>query len=210
MAWVASVTTSTQHQGQTLRTGLGGVQFYDWHVSGAWPVTGSYLGALGQLMTLRADAEQRLGLANSAPSIDILEGPAVAPLQRLLRDHEAEKRLSEAAQRAFGKPVCVNRAGGAQISLHVGKPEAEARLDNATYLEELRRLPQVASQGDGMRSFIGLLLTLYASDYPVVLIDEPEAFLHPPQARELGRRLASGGGQQRRRNAQRRRAPRPP
>jgi hypothetical protein len=48
-----------------------------------------------------------------------------------------------------------------------------------------------------MRSFIGLLLTLAATDYPLVLIDEPEAFLHPPQAREMGRQLAKPTSQQR-------------
>ena len=34
------------------------------------------------------------------------------------------------------------------------------------------------------------MLTLIAGRYSVVTLDEPEAFLHPPQAYQLGRNLA--------------------
>ena len=50
-------------------------------------------------------------------------------------------------------------------------------------------MPRLDQQGDGMKSFMGLLLNIVASAYPVVLVDEPEAFLHPPQARLIGRML---------------------
>jgi hypothetical protein len=52
-------------------------------------------------------------------------------------------------------------------------------------------LPRLDEQGDGMKSFMGLLLNTLVSAYPFVLVDEPEAFLHPPQARLLGRMLAN-------------------
>jgi ABC-type uncharacterized transport system ATPase subunit len=37
-----------------------------------------------------------------------------------------------------------------------------------------------------VQAFLGMVLTLVARTYDVVLLDEPEAFLHPPQARLLG------------------------
>lgn len=157
-------------------------------------------GALQDLtgaIVFRADAEQRLGLAGSVASVDILGGQGVEPLQRLIDDHDAEERLSQAVLHAFGVPVHVNRAGGSQLHLHLGRPAAEPRLNSPDYQAELRALPLVANQGDGMRSFIGLLLALSATPYPLVLIDEPEAFLHPPQARELGRQLARADAGQR-------------
>jgi hypothetical protein len=61
--------------------------------------------------------------------------------------------------------------------------------DDGTYRDALLALPELAEQGDGMRSFFGQLLPLLARSYPLVLIDEPEAFLHPPQAALLGRAL---------------------
>jgi len=42
-----------------------------------------------------------------------------------------------------------------------------------------------------MRSFAGTLLEVSVGQESILLIDEPEAFLHPPQARMLGRMLVS-------------------
>lgn len=41
-------------------------------------------------------------------------------------------------------------------------------------------------QGDGFRSFVGVVLSLLLSKGRIILLDEPEAFLHPAQARVLG------------------------
>jgi hypothetical protein len=41
-----------------------------------------------------------------------------------------------------------------------------------------------------MRSFVGVLLSVFISNHTLLLIDEPEAFLHPPQAKLLGKMLA--------------------
>jgi hypothetical protein len=54
----------------------------------------------------------------------------------------------------------------------------------------MQRLQLVHEQGDGVRSLIGLMLLWYAGGHSVALVDEPEAFLHPPQAALLGRHLA--------------------
>ena len=40
-----------------------------------------------------------------------------------------------------------------------------------------------------MRSFAGILFDVFTSHKTITMIDEPEAFLHPPQARLLGRML---------------------
>jgi energy-coupling factor transporter ATP-binding protein EcfA2 len=158
---------------------------------------GGPLHTLTPFLLFRADAESRLNLAGGVQSVDALTGPAIEPLQRLLTDHASEERLSASVERAFGSPITVNRAGGSTLHLLLGRPSAEARLDNPEYLRDLQASPLIEQQGDGMRSFVGLLLSLTATEYPVVLIDEPEAFLHPPQAREMGRQLAAPSGQQR-------------
>ena len=41
-----------------------------------------------------------------------------------------------------------------------------------------------------MRSFVGVLLNAFISEHSILFIDEPESFLHPPQARLLGKMLA--------------------
>jgi predicted ATPase len=45
-----------------------------------------------------------------------------------------------------------------------------------------------------MKSFLGLLLNILVSSYLFVFVDESEAFLHPPQARLLGRMLGEDKG----------------
>jgi predicted ATP-dependent endonuclease of OLD family len=45
--------------------------------------------------------------------------------------------------------------------------------------------------GDGIRSYSGIILNFVADPRPVTIIDEPEAFLHPPQALKLGKELAN-------------------
>lgn len=42
-----------------------------------------------------------------------------------------------------------------------------------------------------MKSYAGILFESIVSDLDITLIDEPEAFLHPPQMRRLGETLAS-------------------
>lgn len=155
------------------------------------------LNNLAAFFLVLLDAEGRLQLTGRVGNISVRDGHPSTPLQRLLLDVGAEKRLAEAVRSAFGEGVTLTRAGGADLQLLLGETRAEARVDNPDYLEELQALPAVETQGDGMRSFIGILLTLIATDFRLVLIDEPEAFLHPPQARELGRRLAALGGSQR-------------
>ena len=45
------------------------------------------------------------------------------------------------------------------------------------------KLGKIEEQGDGFRSLVGIILGLLFSKGRIVLLDEPEAFLHPAQAR---------------------------
>jgi len=58
-----------------------------------------------------------------------------------------------------------------------------------SYIKKIELLPKLHEQGDGMRGFVGVLLNAFVANYSILLVDEPEAFLHPPQARLLGKML---------------------
>lgn len=49
----------------------------------------------------------------------------------------------------------------------------------------------VEDQGAGFKSLAGVIMSLLLSENRVVLLDEPEAFLHPAQAREFGNWLSN-------------------
>ena len=55
--------------------------------------------------------------------------------------------------------------------------------------EEITRLSKETTlddQGDGLKSFVSTYLALNLKEKDVLLLDEPEAFLHPPLARQMG------------------------
>lgn len=64
-------------------------------------------------------------------------------------------------------------------------------MDNQDdYYKQLENFPLVEEQGDGMKSVANILIDTFITDSLITLIDEPEAFLHPPQSRLLGNLLA--------------------
>lgn len=54
---------------------------------------------------------------------------------------------------------------------------------------KLAKLEDLHDQGDGIRSAVGILSSLIVNEHSLYLIDEPESFLHPPQARLLGNNI---------------------
>ncbi|NVJ19636.1 AAA family ATPase [Myxococcus sp. AM011] len=115
------------------------------------------------------------------------------PIQKMCVDSALANRLSRYFQSAFGQSLIVNQTAGSRMPLHCGEiPILEPGEDriSLSYARKLEKLPQLQNQGDGMRSFADCLLHVAAVDKTVVMIDEPEAFLHPPQARFLGALLA--------------------
>jgi hypothetical protein len=116
----------------------------------------------------------------------------------LVQTPEAMTKFSGAFHRAFGYHV-IKDAWGSMIRFRLSKDREQSAfaitsddgLPNPEITKRLKELPFIEDQSDGVRSFATVLQHLAPSDYPVVLIDEPEAFLHPPQARLMGRNLAA-------------------
>jgi AAA domain, putative AbiEii toxin, Type IV TA system len=117
-----------------------------------------------------------------------------SPIHVLLKHEEIEGRLSATFEKAFGKAVILNRGAGTVLLLHCGeRPQREHGEDRVSraFVERVSRLPLLEDQGHGMRSFAGCVIATLASPSMIHLIDEPEAFLHPPQARLLGKLLVA-------------------
>ena len=147
------------------------------------------------LFCLRVPTEKRITDSNPVDSIDILEQHPSNPIH-MLWDDELESKLSGFFRRAFDEDLILYRGGGRRPPLLVGerlaRHEGEDRISR-TYLERLvASTVPLHKQGDGMRSFASVILHLLAPISPTILIlDEPEAFLHPPQARLLGEIIAT-------------------
>lgn len=141
------------------------------------------------MLVFHADGTSRLTAGDSQGSIDFSSQAPSHPIHRAYTQPDIEKELDTESRAAFGMGVTVDRYGGSVISLRLGEPPTfthdNGRPDEE-YLSALKSLPRLEDQGDGVRSYLGLLLHLAAGTQEILLIDEPEAFLHPPQARRLG------------------------
>ena len=108
--------------------------------------------------------------------------------------HEATlDEVSTAFSSIFKQPISVYDKREGRIGFILGKPNFDApsltkALDEQT-LEFMDGAPKMRAQGMGMRNVFGLLARFLTDSRSVVLMDEPEAFLHPPQAAQLGELL---------------------
>ncbi|QYF74392.1 ATP-dependent endonuclease [Cryobacterium sp. PAMC25264] len=154
--------------------------------------SGSNQHHVGGYFLQHADTESRLNASRPVGALNLYEKNPSHPLHRLYMRQDLEVRLNGICREAFDKGLILDTwAGGSSWALRVGElaPPNSSRPDQK-YLEELRELPLLHTQGDGMRSMMGLLLNLMTGHQSISLVDEPEAFLHPPQARFLGKLLS--------------------
>lgn len=138
-------------------------------------------------------AKERLTICDQQLSVS--PGDQKSKPQHVLYDDEAlMKKISGLFRRAFGKDLMFDFRGGSRLPIHVGElPKIEGQVDRVSdaYVQAVRANPLLDQQGDGMKSYAGILFEAVVADLDITLIDEPEAFLHPPQMRRLGETLAS-------------------
>lgn len=147
------------------------------------------------------NASDSFNAIHPAPRFETPGAPPNNSLQVLHADADKFNALADVVRRMFGFSLFLDRTSN-QFSLRMGEPSvAPYTVDsyNLEYDEAVAALPRVQEQGDGIRSAVGLLLPLFTLPHRLVLIDEPEAYLHPPQARiigtEIGRQAKDNGKQ---------------
>ena len=155
-----------------------------------WWESHELYGNLHRLFIRRLCTELRLTASNA---LERSMQPKRHPIYKLNQSETLAQKLSDYFHQAFEVDLVVNRNDMQHVPLHIGQaPDKTAftidRQDE--YYSQVARLPKLQEQGDGMRSFASILLDTFTSEYSITLIDEPEAFLHPPQARMLGKMLA--------------------
>lgn len=152
-----------------------------------------YLIGLSEGFIKNIVAETRLQITGLQSSVSPDEQKTV-PQHVLYDDQIQMQRVSELFKQAFGEDLFFDFRGGPSLPIHVGKEplkiNGEDRVDDS-YVAKVRANPLLHEQGDGVKSYAGILFETVATERDITLIDEPEAFLHPPQMRRLGETLAS-------------------
>lgn len=148
------------------------------------------INGLHKLFVKRLSTEIRLA---SSEALNRSSQPEKHPIYKLSKNESLAQKLSDYFHQAFGVDLIVNYNEMQTIPLHIGQSPDKNSFTIAKrdeYYNQVALLPKLQNQGDGMRSFASILLDTFTSDYSITLIDEPEAFLHPPQARMIGKMLA--------------------
>ena len=164
------------------------------HLKSSWD--GAYgpasLYQLGSAVTLLADARARFSQTEPTSRRADIGQPPAHPLHHYEDEPALLAELDGYSRDIFGVGLTLDRLSG-NTTLRFGRTDVAVPPADAVtpeYRQALIDLLPLAQQGDGVASTLGLLVPLIAGSYPIALVDEPEAFLHPPQAFKLGQTLA--------------------
>lgn len=145
-----------------------------------------------RMFFIRLDGRTRFELTNDRPRGDLL-GPAQNMLMHLFQNDSARKRVREIVFDAFNIYFTIEQlsADGLRIRLSETEPNENEQNWNDAARDFHGKAQHIKEASDGVQAFVGLLCAVLSGDYRAILIDEPEAFLHPPLARKLGYQLTS-------------------
>lgn len=154
--------------------------------------SGDRLLDLAHFLCAFLDVEKRLDASTAPKAIDLFASPPEHPIHVALRDELIEEGVRNSFRTVFGHELAFCKTMAERCRLHVTDPGQESSADglSLTARRQSADWPRLEDQGHGMRSFVECLLATLASPAFVHLVDEPEVFLHPPQARRLGAKLA--------------------
>jgi ABC-type cobalamin/Fe3+-siderophores transport system ATPase subunit len=144
-------------------------------------------------LILKLDGPSRVGLIGQQPAGDLQARPKNA-LQSLFQDEVKRNEVRRIAHEAFGSYFVVDPTSLGQLRIRLApRPPVNDMEERNIHAEgvafhSLGLSIDLAS--DGVKAFIGIVMALIAGDPRVLLIDEPEAFLHPSLATKLGYEIA--------------------
>ena len=141
------------------------------------------------LFTIALDGKTRFTLAEPRDAGDLLLTPT-NHLAALFTDDPARARVRDITADALGLFFTIDPTQLGKLKIRMSS-RAPADTAEEQALDERARefhaaATDIAELSDGIKAFTGIVSALISSDYRVILIDEPEAFLHPSLARKLG------------------------
>ena len=110
-----------------------------------------------------------------------------AAINQIFSNEAREIALSDIFRRSFGIDLILDRTRKEGIFYIADRKDLAPHDQRLTpeFRKWVEGLPALRQQGDGMRSFARLLIEIFVKRQSVLIVDEPELFLHPPQIRQL-------------------------
>jgi hypothetical protein len=152
--------------------------------------------AILPVFTVLLDGRSRFNLSEPRQMTTLRE-PAGNHFMALVRDRDLYERVDTEILEVFGYHLVVDTSQPPNVFLALSRafPPAghwpERSYDPEVIQYQVRAIP-INEFSDGVQIYTGLTAAIESISRILVLIDEPEAFLHPTLARRLGARLAAG------------------
>jgi len=123
-----------------------------------------------------------------------LQQHAQTSFQTLFRDDEKRKEVRRIIFEAFGQYLVVDPTNLGKLNLRLSsRPPVDDREERGIHEEAVefhKNALQISLTSDGVKAFTGMITEMIAGDPSVLLMDEPEAFLHPSLSFKLGKEVS--------------------
>jgi len=138
------------------------------------------------MYSLMLDAKTRFTFVEDKAMGDLL-APALNYMVKLYHDDVAREEISKIMKDEFDNYFyLIPYKGNIKILLdkkHLKDPK-DLNEENINFFKNSKSISEFS---DGTKAFLGMLLAINSITHKIILIDDPEAFLHPPLSKNLGR-----------------------
>lgn len=143
--------------------------------------------------TIRIDGGSRIQLINEQDAGD-LQSHSQNSFQVLFRDNTKRNEVRRIIFDAFKKYFVIDPTKLGKLRIRLSDIEPENDIQERGIHEDAvqfhNRALDINFTSDGVKAFTGIITTIIAGDPKVILVDEPEAFLHPSLAFNLGKEVS--------------------
>ena len=144
-------------------------------------------------LTLMLDGSSRIGLVNQQGAGD-LQRPPESSFQVLFRNDATRHEVRRIVFDAFGRHFVLDPTSLGQLRIRFSErapiDDIEERGIHADAVRFHAAAQLIDEASDGVKAFTGIVTEVMAGDPSIVLVDEPEAFLHPSLASKLAQEVS--------------------
>ncbi|WP_460880518.1 ATP-dependent nuclease [Pontibacter rugosus] len=152
-----------------------------------------------QFNTLFLNGEGRMYLTHEQ-SAGNLQTPPENSLSALFRDDKKRSEVRRIILDAFNMYFVIDPTDLGKLKVKLSeeapKSELEERGIHHEAVEFHKKAKSIQQLSDGVKAFTGIILEIISGDPMILLIDEPEAFLHPSLSFKLGKEVAISASEQ--------------
>ncbi|WP_373818246.1 ATP-dependent endonuclease [Glaesserella sp.] len=142
---------------------------------------------------LKLDGYNRLSLIQDKPTGD-LQRPPQNSFSKLFVDDALMEKVRNIVFDAFKRYLVIDPTNPGSFRLRLSDEKPASLIEKSLTKEAIgfhKNAILLTDSSDGVKAFIGIVISLIADESKCILIDEPEAFLHPTLSYKLGKEMTS-------------------